>query len=124
MDDGLDIVFKALADPTRRRILDLLRAGPRTTGDLAGEFESSKARGGRTGVSRFAVMKHLRVLERAGLVVVQRQGRERYNFLNAVPLRQMYERWVSAYADLWATALVNLKRIVEEKRDPGELNDR
>lgn len=107
MDDALDKVFGALADPTRRRILDLLRDGGRTTGALAAAFP---------GLSRFGVMKHLRVLEEAGLVIAKREGRRRYNHLNAVPLRMMYERWVSRYADRWAAGLVELKKRIEEGR--------
>jgi DNA-binding transcriptional ArsR family regulator len=80
-------VWKALADPTRRRLLDLLRARPRTTGELAA----------RVPLSRFAVMKHLGVLARARLVLVRRRGRERWNHLNAVPIRRIYERWLSPY---------------------------
>src|SRR5262245_24065944 len=106
MDEDLDSVFGALADPTRRRILDLLRDKARTTGDLAAAFPK---------LSRFAVMKHLKVLEEAGLVIARKSGREKFNHLNAVPLRMMYERWVNRYADRWASGLVELKRRVEEK---------
>lgn len=98
-----DSVWKALADPTRRRLLDLLKDGPRRTGELADRFPTS----------RFAVMKHLAILERAGLIIVVREGRERWNHLNAVPIRQIYERWISGYADRWAAALLRVKRKVE-----------
>lgn len=101
--DQLDEVWRALADPTRRRLLDLLRDAPRTTTDLCQPF----------GLSRFAIMKHLGVLEAAGLVLVRRAGRERWNYLNAVPIRQVYERWVSQYAGRWAASLLSLKRSVE-----------
>jgi DNA-binding transcriptional ArsR family regulator/uncharacterized protein YndB with AHSA1/START domain len=103
MDDDTGKVWKALADPTRRAILDLLRERPRTTGELTEAFP----------VSRFAVMKHLRTLEDAGLVVVRRRGRERWNHLNGVPLRAAYERWMRPYADRWATTLLRLKETVE-----------
>ena len=103
MRAALEDVWKALADPTRRRILDLLRAGPRTTGELCARFS----------VSRFAVMKHLAILERAGLVLVRREGRQRWNYLNAVPIRQIYERWISDYEGVWAGSLLTLKRHVE-----------
>jgi DNA-binding transcriptional ArsR family regulator len=103
MDADLQAVWKALADPTRRRILDLLRDGPRTTNAIAAAFP----------VTRFAIMKHLRILERSGLVLVERRGRERWNHLNAVPLRRIYERWISGYADLWAASLLTLKRHIE-----------
>lgn len=110
MDDAnsnpLDQVWRALADPTRRALLDLLRAGPKTTGQLASEFPS---------LTRFAVMKHLSSLEECSLITVSRKGRERFNHLNAVPLRQIYERWVSRYEDQWAGSLVNLKRTLERK---------
>lgn len=103
MDAGPDDVWKALADPTCRRILDLFRAGPRTTGELCARFP----------ISRFAVMKHLATLERAGLVLVRREGRQRWNHLNAVPIRQIYERWISGYEGMWAGSLLKLKRHVE-----------
>jgi DNA-binding transcriptional ArsR family regulator/uncharacterized protein YndB with AHSA1/START domain len=98
-------VWRALADPTRRAILDLLRERPRTTGELAGAFP----------VSRFAVMKHLDTLERSGLVVVRRRGRERWNHLNGVPLRAAYERWMRPYADRWAESLLRLRDAAEQR---------
>ena len=101
--DDLGPVWKALADPTRRRILDLLKDGPRTTGEVCEGFP----------VSRFAVMKHLTILEGAGLVLVDRRGRERWNHLNAVPIQQIYERWISGYQAHWAAGLLRLKRRVE-----------
>jgi DNA-binding transcriptional ArsR family regulator len=106
VDEDLEAVWKALADPSRRRILDLLRDGPRTTNAIAAAFP----------VTRFAIMKHLRILEASGLVLVERRGRERWNHLNAVPLRRIYERWISGYADLWAASLVSLKRHLERPR--------
>ena len=102
--DDLSPVWKALADPTRRRLLDLLKEAPRTTGDLCEQFP----------ISRFAVMKHLAILERAGLVIIGRQGRERLNYLNAVPIQQIYERWISGYQALWASSLLRLKARIEE----------
>lgn len=96
-------LWHALADPTRREILDLLRQAPRTTGALSEQFPTT----------RFAIMKHLNVLETAGLVVVRRQGRERWNHLNAVPLELMYERWVKPYQALWASRVTNLKARIE-----------
>ncbi|MBI3459844.1 helix-turn-helix transcriptional regulator [Candidatus Acetothermia bacterium] len=95
------LVWKALSDPTRRELLDLLKERPQTTGELCAAFEK---------LSRFAVMKHLRVLEAVKLVVVRRDGRQRWNHLNAVPLRQIYERWVSKYESEWAGALLKLNR--------------
>jgi DNA-binding transcriptional ArsR family regulator len=114
--DDLEHVWKALSDPTRRRILDLIRDEPRTTGWLAEQFPA---------LSRFAVMKHLGVLEGAGLVLVRRRGRERWNYLNAVPLRQIYERWMGPYAELWSSSLLRLKDHVERDNKPpaGGAND-
>jgi DNA-binding transcriptional ArsR family regulator len=105
MARDLDPAWKALSDPHRRRILDLLRDGPKTTSDLVRPFE----------ISRFAVMKHLRVLEQSGLVVVERRGRERFNHLNPVPIQEIYERWMTPYAAMWAMDLMDLKRTVERR---------
>ena len=99
MAQDLDPIWKALADPSRRRILDLLRDGPRTTWDLCASFESS----------RFAVMKHLRVLEHARLILVRRRGRERWN-TSIRSIQSIYERWLTPYAALWAGELLDLKR--------------
>jgi DNA-binding transcriptional ArsR family regulator/uncharacterized protein YndB with AHSA1/START domain len=96
-------VWQALADPTRRRILDLLRKSPRTAGQLASLFETS----------RFAIRKHLLVLEAAGLVVVRPSGRERWLHLNAMPLHTVYERWVTPYQAHWAGKLSRFKQSVE-----------
>ena len=103
----MDDIWRALADPTRRAILDLLRDGPKTSGVLADHFPTS----------RFAVRKHLNRLESAGLVVVRWHGRERWNYLNVVPLRAAYERWVTPYQALWASKLTSLKTDLE-KRQP------
>ena len=110
MADDTGLVWKALADPTRRAILDLLADRARTTGELSGAFPE---------VSRFAVMKHLGVLETAGLVVVRRRGRERWNHLNGVPLRQAYERWMRPHADRWAESLLRLKETAERQEGAG-----
>src|SRR4051812_31930955 len=93
-------VWAALSDPTRRAILDALRSGPRTTGQLAEMFPTS----------RFAVMKHLRVLTDSGLVLVRRRSRERWNHLNAIPIQHIYERWVRRYEAHWAGNLTELER--------------
>ncbi len=105
-EDELTPIWKALSDPTRRTILDLLKEHPCTTGQVCDAFD---------GLSRFAVMKHLSVLEEAGLVVIRPHGRERWNHLNAVPLQQIYERWLRPYEARWATSLLNLKQLIEEK---------
>jgi len=102
--EALAPVWKALADPTRRAILDLLRDRPRTTGEVAAAFPSS----------RIAVMKHLDVLAQCGLVVSRKHGRERWHHLNAVPLRQLYERWVRAYEGHWAERLLRFREQVEK----------
>jgi DNA-binding transcriptional ArsR family regulator len=101
-------LWRALASPWRRRLLDLLRAGPATTGVLAGQIPE---------LSRFAVMQHLGVLADAGVVLVERRGRDRLNYLNPVPLREWYERWVQPLADADAAALLTLKRTVETGGD-------
>jgi uncharacterized protein YndB with AHSA1/START domain len=101
----VDLVFRALADPTRRELLDeLFRRDGQTLTELEGRFE----------MSRFGVMKHLRQLEEAGLVVVRRRGREKLHFLNPVPIRLVHDRWVSKYAEPWATALSDLKTSLEQ----------
>ena len=106
MVDDLDNIWKALSDPTRRTILDLLRPGPKTTTELVDAFPD---------MTRFAVMKHLDVLRDAKLVVTRSEGRRRVNSLNAVPIRQIYERWVSPFAELWSSTLLRLKDDMEEK---------
>src|ERR1700691_1956876 len=100
----MDAVFKALADPTRRRLLDQLF---KKDGQTLGALER------RLPMTRFGVMKHLRVLEKARLVVTRRSGRERLHFLNAVPIRLIHDRWVSKYAEPWTAALSELKRNLE-----------
>lgn len=106
MDD--DLVFKALADPTRRFLLDLLfERGGRTLTELESEVE----------ISRFGVMKHLRVLEDAGLVVTRRSGREKLHFLNPVPIRLIHDRWIDKYTTGPASMLAGLKKALEVPRD-------
>jgi DNA-binding transcriptional ArsR family regulator len=102
----LDPIWKALADQTRREILDFLRLGPQTTTAIVDQFPS---------LTRFGVMKHIQVLRDAGLINSRREGRRRLNSLNAVPIRQIYERWVSKYAEHWATSLIGLKEALERK---------
>jgi DNA-binding transcriptional ArsR family regulator/uncharacterized protein YndB with AHSA1/START domain len=96
-------VWLALSDPTRRRILDLLRERPRITGEIASQFE----------ISRIAVMRHLQVLDGAGLVTSRKRGRQRWHYLNSVPLQRMYERWIDTYAATWASGLLRFGRQVE-----------
>jgi DNA-binding transcriptional ArsR family regulator len=108
--DPLDPVWKALANTDRRRILDLLRDAERRGegGIPTGEIVLTLGE-----LSRYAVMQHLRVLERANLVVTHRRGRLVLNHLNAVPIRQIYERWVSEFEGAWAGTLTDLKRRIE-----------
>lgn len=104
--DGLDedAVWRALSNPIRRRLMDRLVDGPLTTGDLADSQPQ---------LSRFAVMQHLDVLEKAGLVLVRREGRRRLNYLNAVPVQEVCERWVSGLAGSTARAATAFRRHVE-----------
>jgi DNA-binding transcriptional ArsR family regulator len=103
MDD--DLVFKALADPTRRLLLDRLfgRDG-RTLTELESQLE----------MTRFGVMKHLKVLEQAGLVVPRKRGREKLHFLNPVPIRQIHDRWIDKYREREVSALLDLKTSLED----------
>ena len=100
-----DRVFKALADPTRRFLLDLLFA---REGQTLTELESAVA------MSRYGVMKHLKVLEEADLVVSRRSGREKLHFLNAVPIREVHDRWIDKYTERQVSALADLKTELEE----------
>ncbi len=102
---GVDPVFKALADATRRKLLDALF---KRDGQTLTELER------RLTMTRFGVMKHLRVLEDARLVVTRRRGREKLHFLNAVPIRQIHDRWIDKYTGPWAAMLTGLKRDLEE----------
>jgi len=104
----VDAVFKALADPTRRSLLDelFLRDG-QTLQELEGRFD----------MTRFGVMKHLKVLEEAGLVVTRRRGRQKLHFLNPVPIRLVHDRWVSKYAEPWVAGLSDLKQRLESQME-------
>jgi uncharacterized protein YndB with AHSA1/START domain len=102
----MDEVFKALSDPTRRGLLDALYE---RDGQTLSAMES------RVPMTRFGVMKHLRILEEAGLVVTRRRGREKLHFLNPVPIRLVHDRWVSKYAEPWAAALSDIKQRLEDR---------
>lgn len=104
-DDEDDALFKALGHRARRRILDALKSGPRTTGALCELV---------TELDRCTVMQHLKVLEDAGLVVVERRGRERWNHLDALPIHAIHERWIGPYAAYAAAMLSRLKRTAEQ----------
>jgi len=101
----VDEVFKALADPSRRHLLDVLRKRDgQTLGELCAELD----------MTRFGAMKHLRVLEDAGLLTTQKIGREKLHYLNPVPIQLLYDRWVSKYAQPFTRGLAKLKRDLEE----------
>ncbi|HWH11832.1 MAG TPA: SRPBCC domain-containing protein [Solirubrobacteraceae bacterium] len=104
----MDEVFKAMADPTRRSLLDEL---------FVEDGQTLTALEGRLEMTRFGVMKHLKVLEDAGLVVTKKRGREKLHFLNPVPIRLVHDRWVSKYAAPWAATLSNLKQTLETKME-------
>ncbi|SRR5690554_4712613 len=112
-DDDLDRVFKALANPVRRRICDELRLRPLTTSQLCGCFPE---------LDRCTVMQHLGNLERAGLVVPVRKGRQRFNYLDAMPIQAIHERWIGPHAAQAAVGLSRLKRELETaSSDEGNL---
>ena len=102
----MDEVFKALADATRRSLLDAL---------FTQDGQTLSALEAGVPMTRFGVMKHLKVLEQAGLVVTRRRGREKLHFLNPVPIRLVHDRWVSKYAEPWVTALSELKTTLEDE---------
>jgi DNA-binding transcriptional ArsR family regulator len=102
------LVFKALAEGTRRRILDLLKDRELTTGDLCDRLRK---------LDRCTVMQHLGVLERAGLVIVRREGRLRWNYLNALPIKEIYDRWISHYA---GPAVGILQRMQQDAEAEGD----
>src|SRR5881394_1975180 len=107
----VDEVFRALSDPTRRSLLDEL---------FAEDGQTLSALEQRLPMTRFGVMKHLKVLEEAGLVVTRRRGREKLHFLNPVPIRLVHDRWVSKYAEPWAATLSDLKKDIETKENVME----
>jgi DNA-binding transcriptional ArsR family regulator len=109
--DGLDAVWKALSDRTRRAILDFLRDRPRTTTEIVDTFPH---------MTRFGVMKHLEVLRQAELVSTREEGRQRVNSLNVVPIRQIYERWVGPFQELWSGELLQIKKLAEADVDKSK----
>jgi DNA-binding transcriptional ArsR family regulator len=104
----MDAVFRALADPTRRSLLDEL---------YKQDGQTLRALEQRLPMTRFGVMKHLKVLEQAGLLTTKKRGREKLHFLNAVPIRLVHDRWVSKYSEPWAAGLSELKQEIEENED-------
>ena len=109
-EESLDQVWKALSDPTRRTILDVLRDRPRTTTEIVERFSQ---------LSRFGVMKHIEVLRQAQLVSTREAGRQRVNSLNVVPIRQIYERWVGPFQELWSGELLGIKDMAETESSGG-----
>jgi DNA-binding transcriptional ArsR family regulator len=104
-----DRIFKALSHHRRREMLDVLKDNPQTTGSLCGAFPD---------IDRCTVMQHLKVLEEADLIIVRRQGRERWNHLNPLPIRDIHERWIGRYAAYAVEKLAKLKGDLEES-NPG-----
>lgn len=108
MTDDLDPTWKALADPTRREILDRLRDGPQPTTEIVNAFPQ---------LTRFGVIKHLEVLRQVGLVQTRKEGRRRINSLNVAPLREIVERWIGKYEAYWANTLLRVKEVAESKEE-------
>ena len=103
-EDKYDLVFKALGDSRRREILDLLKERARTTGELIERFRQ---------LDRCTVMQHLSVLEKADLVIVNREGRVRWNYINPLPIKELHDRWIGGYADATVDLLARMKRELE-----------
>jgi DNA-binding transcriptional ArsR family regulator len=104
-EEMYDLVFKALGDSRRRQILDLLKARARTTGELCEHFGE---------LDRCTVMQHLAVLEKADLIIVKREGRLRWNYINPLPIKELHDRWTGSYADQALELLARMKREIEE----------
>ncbi|MDP1878318.1 MAG: metalloregulator ArsR/SmtB family transcription factor [Actinomycetota bacterium] len=118
LPDGEDAVWRALAHATRRQVLDVLVESPRTTGQVVAAL----------GLDRHVVMAHLAVLRDAGLVLSERRGRVRMNFLNAVPIQEIHHRWVTPASGPWASALIAVRDGAEAQQEgpgiPGLVDDR
>ncbi len=108
-------IWKALADPTRRKLMDLVRESPKTTGQLVEIFES---------IGRCAVMKHLSILKKSSLIIPKKEGKLRWNYINAIPLQELYERWVKKYEAQWASNILQLKELTEYKSNINQLTDK
>lgn len=104
-EDKYDLVFKALGDSRRREILDLLKERARTTGELVEHLRQ---------LDRCTVMQHLSVLEKADLVIVRREGRLRWNYINSLPIKELHDRWIGSYADGAVDLLARMKREIED----------
>ncbi|MBE2218314.1 MAG: SRPBCC domain-containing protein [Ignavibacteria bacterium] len=103
----MELVWKALSDKTRREILDLLREKEKTTGDICSHFKD---------LTRYGVMKHLSILEKADLIIVKREGKNRWNYINPLPIQDIYERWVKKYEAGWSSYLINFKNNMEKNQ--------
>lgn len=103
----MEIVWKALSDKTRRKILDLLREKERTTGELCKHFKK---------LTRYGVMKHLHILHKANLIIIKREGKNRWNYINPLPIREIYERWVKKYEAGWSSYLIDFKNTMEKPK--------
>ena len=106
-----DLVWKALSDETRRTVLDLLKSGPKNTGDLVSHFPH---------LSRFAVMKHLDVLRSAGLIRTRSEGRQRIHSMNVAPLRKVIERWINKFEAYWANQLLRVQDDAESEAEESQ----
>jgi DNA-binding transcriptional ArsR family regulator len=104
-EEKYDSIFKALGDSRRREILDLLKQRGRTTGELCEQFKQ---------LDRCTVMQHLSVLEKADLIIVKREGRLRWNYLNPLPIKELHDRWIGSYADGAVGLLARMKREIED----------
>ncbi len=109
-----DLIWKALADKTRRKILDILAESPQTTGEIVARFE---------GLSRTNVMKHMDVLVKANLVMIRRDGRSRWNHLNPAPIQAVCDRWISKHVQGIASSMARLKNLVESEPKQDQKSD-
>jgi DNA-binding transcriptional ArsR family regulator len=107
--DRQERIFKALADYRRREMLDLLKSAPRSTGEICTHFDE---------LDRCTVMQHLTVLEKADLIIVKRAGRHRWNYINPLPIKEIYDRWISRYATHAIEILARMKHNLEENGMP------
>jgi len=103
-EEKYDLILKALGNFRRREILDLLKVRSRTTGELVERFKQ---------LDRCTVMQHLRALEKADLVIVKREGRLRWNYINPLPIKELHDRWIGSYADIAVDLLARMKREIE-----------
>ncbi len=103
----MELVWKALSDKTRRKILDMLREKEMTTGDLCRHFKK---------LSRYGVMKHLNILDKANLIIIKREGKNRWNYINPLPIQEIYERWVKKYEAGWSSYLIQFKNNMEKTK--------